>query len=51
MDREVIACLEGALRPATVCNETHMALARQMREELEGKKFRVRDIAKATQGR
>ena len=47
VDREVIACLAGVLRPATVCNETHMALARQIREELEGKTFKVTDIAKA----
>ena len=47
VNREVIACLEAVLRPATVCNETHMALARQIREELEGKTFKVTDIAKA----
>ena len=47
LELEVIACLEVALRPVTVSNETHMALAQQMREELAGKKFRVADIEQA----
>ena len=47
LEREAIACLEVALRPVTVSNKTHMALAKQMREELAGKKFQVADIEQA----
>jgi len=52
LNSEVIACLERVLMPTRVSNETHMALAAQMREELKGKKFKVEDIEKAiNQGR
>ena len=52
LNSEVIACLERVLMPTKVSNETHLALAAQMREELKGKKFKVEDIEKAiNQGR
>ena len=47
LNSEAIACLERVLVPTRVGNETHMALARQVREELAGKKFKVADIERA----
>lgn len=47
LNSEVIACLERVLLPTKLSNETHMAMAKQMRDELKGKKFKVADIEKA----
>lgn len=52
LNSEVISCLERVLLPTKISNETHMAQAKQMRDELKGKKFKVADIEKAIdQGR
>lgn len=47
LNSEVIACLERVLMPTKVSNETHMALAAQMRDELKGKKFDIAAIEAA----
>lgn len=52
LNSEAIACLERVLLPTRVSPETHLAQARQIRDELKGKKFKVADIRKAiAQGR
>lgn len=52
LNGEIIACLERVLMPARISNETHLARARQIRDELAGKKFKVADIERAIdQGR
>ena len=52
LNSEVIACLERVLMATKISNETHLANARQIRDELKGKKFKVADIEKAIdQGR
>lgn len=52
LNSEVIACLERVLLPTKISNEAHLAKARQIRDELKGKKFKVADIEKAIdQGR
>lgn len=52
LNSEVIACLERVLTPAKISNDTHLAVAQQIRDELKGKKFKVADIEKAIdQGR
>lgn len=47
LNSEVIACLERVLMPSKISNETHKALAAQMREELKGKKFDIAEIEAA----
>lgn len=52
LNSEVIACLERVLLPARVSNEAHLVQARQIQNELKGRKFKATDIRKAiTQGR
>jgi antitoxin FitA len=52
INSEAIACLERVLMPARASTEEHLASARQIRESLEGKKFKATDIQKAiTAGR
>ena len=52
LNSEVIACLDRVLLPARIGNEAHLAQARQIRDELKGRKFKSADIRKATgQGR
>mgnify|MGYP003488353497 CR=1 FL=1 len=52
MNSEVIACLERVLLPARISHEAHLAQARQIRDELKGRKFRASDIRKIiAQGR
>lgn len=47
LNSEVIACLERVLMPTRISNETHLALAAQMREELRGRTFDVAEIEAA----
>lgn len=47
LNSEVIACLEHVLTPTRIDNDAHLAAARQIREELKGKTFKVADIRKA----
>lgn len=47
LNSEVIACLERVLMPTKITNEVHLTKARHIRNELEGKKFKVADIEKA----
>ena len=47
LNSEVIACLERVLMPTKITNEVHLAKARDIRNELKGKKFKVADIEKA----
>lgn len=52
INSEVIACLERVLLPARVSHEAHIVQARQIRDELKGRKFKTADIRKAiAQGR
>lgn len=52
INSEAIACLERVLLPSKTGNDEHLARARQLRESLKGKKFKVADIDKAIdQGR
>jgi plasmid stability protein len=52
LNSEVIACLERVLLPARISHEAHLAQARQIRDELKGRKFRASDIRKIiAQGR
>lgn len=44
LNSEAIACLERVLMPTRISNETHLALAAQMREELKGSTFDVDEI-------
>lgn len=47
LNSEIIACLERVLMPTKTTNEAHLAKARDIRDELKGKKFKVADIQKA----
>ena len=52
LNSEAIACLERVLLPTRVSPEAHLAQARQIRDELKGKKFKVANIKKTiAQGR
>lgn len=52
LNSEVIACLERVLLPARISNEAHLQQARQIRDELKGRKFKAADISKTIkQGR
>jgi len=52
LNSEVIACLERVLTPTRIDNDAHLTAARQIRDELKGKTFKVADIQKAIdQGR
>ena len=44
LNSEAIACLERVLMPTRISNETHLALAAQMRDELKGNTFNVDEI-------
>ena len=47
INSEAIACLERVLLPTKVSNEEQIIRARQIRESLQGKKFKAADIQKA----
>lgn len=47
LNSEAIACLERVLMPTRISNETHLALAAQMRDELKGNTFSVNEIEAA----
>jgi antitoxin FitA len=52
LNSEIIACLERVLLPGRISNESHMAQARMMREELKDQPFKASDIDEAIdQGR
>lgn len=47
INSEAIACLERVLLPSKASSEERTARARQIRENLKGKKFKATDILKA----
>lgn len=47
INSEAIACLERVLLPTKTSSEEQIARARQIREDLKGRKFKAADILKA----